>query len=48
LFGFKLDENDDAFSIGAVLLVVVVVYVAKGFIDEFFARRIERYKKKIE
>jgi hypothetical protein len=48
LFGFKLDENDDAFSVGAVLLIVVIVYVAKGFIDEFFARRLERYKKKIE
>ena len=46
-FGIKINDQDDIISVGLVLIIALVVYVFKSIIDEFFARRIERYKLRI-
>lgn len=47
-FGVKLDPQDDFWSVGMVILIVAVAYIAKCAIDLFFAILLEKYKNKKE
>lgn len=46
-FGVKLNDSDDVFSVGIVLLIVGIIYIGKCSIDHWFAARLERYKNKL-
>jgi hypothetical protein len=47
-FGVKLNDRDDVFTVGAVLLIVVIAYIIKASIDHWFNCRLERYRIRLD
>lgn len=47
MFGITLNDTDDIISVGLVILFVTILYIAKSYIDEFFGKRMERYKNNL-
>jgi hypothetical protein len=43
-FGIELNDRDDFFTVGIVLVVAAVLYIGKCSIDYWFACALERYK----
>lgn len=46
--GVEITESDTAFTILTATGIAVIVFVVKGYVEYFFAKRLERYKKKLE
>jgi|AntRauTorcE11897_2_1112592.scaffolds.fasta_scaffold07920_1 hypothetical protein len=47
-FGFEMNDRDDFFTVGIVVVVALLFYVAKLSVDHWFNKRLELYKKKLE
>lgn len=47
-FGLEMNDRDDVYTVGLVVIIALLVYTAKVGIDHWFNKRLERYKKNLE
>lgn len=47
VLGVEMNDRDDVYTVGLVVIVALLVYTAKVAIDHWFNKRLELYKKKI-
>jgi len=48
VLGMTMNDRDDVYTVGIVVIIALLVYTAKVGIDHWFNKRLERYKKKLE
>jgi uncharacterized membrane protein len=46
--GVEINADDTAFTILTAFGLAVIVFVTKGYVEYQFAKRLERYKKKLD
>ena len=47
-FGISMNDRDDVYTVGAVVIIALVLYVAKLSIDHWFNKRLEIFKNKLK
>lgn len=48
VFGLTINDQDDFISVGLVIMLAVLIYVGKSYIDYWFACKLERYREKLQ
>lgn len=46
--GVEVTEDDTAFTILTATGIAVIVFVIKGYVEYQFAKRLERYKRRLD
>lgn len=47
-FGVSMNDRDDVYTVGAVIIIALVLYVAKLSLDHWFNKRLEIFKSKLK
>jgi hypothetical protein len=48
IFDFEINSSDDVYTVGAVLVIFMLIYAAKQGVDHWFNKRLEIFKKKLD
>jgi uncharacterized membrane protein len=46
--GVEITDDDTPFTVLTAFSIAVIVFLVKGYVEYFFAKRLERYKKKLD
>lgn len=44
----EVTPDDTWFTISTALFIAILVFLIKGYVEYFFAKKLERYKKELE
>ena len=44
----EVTEDDTAFTILTAFVLAVIIFVIKGYVEYLFAKRLERYKRRLD